>query len=284
MSSNANIARRNAFNRMDEQSVATLRQHKPRIMELLGAILVDFYAHLSKFPETQRMFRDTGHAERAKGAQVQHWSLICDARFDDAYEASVRRIGHTHHRLGLTTEWYIGGYNFLMTEFLTRLAAELGMVASAAKRKEIADIQAAFTKAALYDMSVAISIYLDAEKKEKEVTLASLASMFQDSIGSIVMSVTSAAQQLKGAAASMNDVAVDAANQANIVSASSEETSTNVHAVAAATEELSTSVREISQTVSTSAQIGQEAVRNAVNTVAKVQELSDAASKIGTII
>ncbi|MBL8573979.1 MAG: hypothetical protein JNM13_09915, partial [Hyphomicrobiaceae bacterium] len=47
---------------------------------------------------------------------------------------------------------------------------------------------------------------------------------------------------------------------------------------------LSTSVREISQTVSTSAQIGQEAVRNAVNTVAKVQELSDAASKIGTII
>src|SRR5258708_4278174 len=64
----------------------------------------------------------------------------------------------------------------------------------------------------------------------------------------------------------------------------SEEASTNVQSVASATEEMTSSVNEISRQVQESSKIAAEAVKQAHETDARINELSQAAGRIGDVV
>src|SRR5690349_19980904 len=69
-----------------------------------------------------------------------------------------------------------------------------------------------------------------------------------------------------------------------MVSAASEEASTNVQSVASATEQLSSSVSEIRRQVHGSARMASEAVDQARSTNDRVSALSKAAARIGDVV
>ena len=94
-------------------------------MAELPAILDGFYDHVSRFEETRRFFASREHMMAAKAAQLRHWSTIMDGRFDGTYEASIRRIGEAHHRIGLDPRWYIGGYNAVVAGLLRAIGEKL---------------------------------------------------------------------------------------------------------------------------------------------------------------
>jgi truncated hemoglobin YjbI len=85
----------------------------------LPEILERFYQHIDTQPELARLV--SGKVPGLISAQTEHWKRLFTSGFDDAYIASVRQIGETHHRIGLEPQWYIGGYNFIKQE-LSRLA------------------------------------------------------------------------------------------------------------------------------------------------------------------
>jgi methyl-accepting chemotaxis protein len=119
---------------------------------------------------------------------------------------------------------------------------------------------------------------------ERRAVMRDMADGFERSVGSIVHTVTAAANQLQATSQTMAGTASEAANQSTAVAAAAEETASNVNTVAAAAEELSSSVQEIGRQVSGSAELAQAAVSEAAQTGMLVQELSGAATKVGDVV
>ena len=109
MTNATGIARRLDFNRIDDATLASLREARPFVLEAMPAILDRFYDHIGRFDETMKFFRNREHMMHAKQMQIKHWAIIMQGQFDETYEASVTRIGEVHNKLGLEPRWYIGG-------------------------------------------------------------------------------------------------------------------------------------------------------------------------------
>ncbi len=132
----------------------------------------------------------------------------------------------------------------------------------------------------------------DRQAEEERVRLAEarrhellgLAESFENSVKSVVETVSNAAGEMRSSAETMVAVANGTSAQATAVAAASTQASENVRTVAAATEELTGSTREIGSRVTQSAEIAGQAVREAEATNATVNGLLAAAQKIGDVV
>lgn len=120
--------------------------------------------------------------------------------------------------------------------------------------------------------------------EEKKKMMAELAASFEASVGAIVETVSSAANEMQSTAESLTATAEETNRQSTAVAAAAEQASTNVQTVASAAEELSSSIVEISRQVAQSAEIASQAVEDARRTDAQVQGLADAAQRIGDVV
>src|SRR5213079_3082622 len=120
--------------------------------------------------------------------------------------------------------------------------------------------------------------------EEKQAAMGRLADEFESAVGEIIDVVSAASTELEASAGTLTATAVRAQELTTMVAAASEEASTNVQSVASASEELSSSVTEISRRVQDSARMAAEAVDQAARTNARVNELSQAASRIGDVV
>jgi len=151
------------------------------------------------------------------------------------------------------------------------------------------------------DMAGAVAVFkrngeamekMRAERAERERTLAEerrrhteeLITAFDRSVGQVTQIISAAAEELQATAASLTRTAEETSRRAVVVSASAQQTSSNVATVAAATEELGASVGEIGQRVESSGHIAARAVAEAETTKSEVGGLATAAERIGSIV
>jgi methyl-accepting chemotaxis protein len=120
--------------------------------------------------------------------------------------------------------------------------------------------------------------------RQRKQDMQKLADGFEQAVGAIVQTVSTASGELETAARTMTSSADQAQELATTVAGASEEASANVQSVATATEELSTSIREISRQVQESTRMATDAVGQAHSTTARVSELSKAATRIGDVV
>ena len=121
-----------------------------------------------------------------------------------------------------------------------------------------------------------------AEGRKKD--MVRLADQFEQAVGEIVDTVSSASNELEASAGTLTATATRAQNLSTEVASASQEATANVQAVASATEQLSSSVTEIARQVQESARIANEAVGQASRTNERVGELSKAAARIGDVV
>lgn len=107
---------------------------------------------------------------------------------------------------------------------------------------------------------------------------------FEQLVGQIVDTVSSAATELEASASTLTVTADRSQQLTTMVAAASEEASTNVQSVASATEQMASSVNEISRQVQESANIANDAVEQARKTNDRVSELAKAAARIGDVV
>jgi methyl-accepting chemotaxis protein len=121
-------------------------------------------------------------------------------------------------------------------------------------------------------------------EREKHAALLEMADRFEASVGHIVEYVSTASGKMLEASRSMNTTANAAGEKSVIVSSASQEMSANIDTVAAAAEELSASIAEISTQVAQSSDVANGAVSKSEDTHQKIEQLANAASKIGEVI
>ena len=200
----SSLATRLTFNHIDAQTVALLKEAREFVIPAMPAILDGFYDHVGRFSETNTFFRSREHMMHAKAMQMKHWAIILEGRFDADYEASVTRIGEVHNKLGLEPRWYIGGYNALLSALVSEIALRVpGRLLDRGSASKKAAMQQAIINAAMLDMDIAITVYIDAGRRDRRQTLDGLAANFEAAIGSVVDVVASASTELQAAAQSL---------------------------------------------------------------------------------
>jgi methyl-accepting chemotaxis protein len=158
------------------------------------------------------------------------------------------------------------------------------------RRDEIGDMAKAVESFKVVAQDKAIA---EARAKEEQDRIAAaerkrdmnkLADQFEEAVGEIVETVSSASTELEASASTLTTTAQHAQQFTTLVASASEEASTNVQSVASASEEMASSVTEISRQVQESARIAAEAVTQAEVTNERVSHLSEAASRIGDVV
>jgi len=279
------IAERIQFHRIGDSETAALRDGKEFVLSVMPSILDGFYDHLEKYPVTSAFFRNRAHMMHAKDRQLKHWSIILDGAFDETYEASVTKIGEVHNTLGLEPRWYIGGYNALTTDLVAAIAMKMpaGRFGSKVQLKKL-NLQKAILRAAMLDMDLAISVYIEAGRRDRIETLNKIATDFEGAIGGVVSIVASAATELQASAQSLQGATHLTSSESGNAATASGDSTANVNAVAAAAEQLSSSIAEISRRVNDSAAIASKASEGTEHAARKIDQLSSAGQRIGTIV
>ncbi|MAC39368.1 MAG: methyl-accepting chemotaxis protein [Oceanicaulis sp.] len=111
-----------------------------------------------------------------------------------------------------------------------------------------------------------------------------MADEFENSVGAVVSALASAATQLSQSAESLSASSEQTSNQAVSVAASAEQATVNVETVATAAEEMSASIGEIGRQAVESSQRAITAEEEASVTVRRVEALTEAANRIGTVV
>jgi len=119
---------------------------------------------------------------------------------------------------------------------------------------------------------------------QRRADMNRLADDFENAVGEIVNTVSSASAGLEESAVNLSATAERSLELTTIVAAASGQTSANVQSVASATEEMASSVSEIGRQVHASAGIATQAVEQAQETNDRVGELAKAAARIGDVV
>ncbi len=119
---------------------------------------------------------------------------------------------------------------------------------------------------------------------EKREMMGKMADDFNDHIGSIIDTVSSASEELSSSAKSMSDVSDQTERQVAEASAASAQTSGNVQTVATATEEMTSTIGEISVQVQQASQSAREAVSKVDATNQMMELLASNSNKIGEVV
>jgi methyl-accepting chemotaxis protein len=127
-----------------------------------------------------------------------------------------------------------------------------------------------------------------AERQQAEVDrarrLEGLIHGFEGEITELTTILSSASTELQGTANSLADMAKDSSTRVSEVVETSMETTNNVGAVATASTQLSGSISEISRQVTMSSNLAKETKDDANSTNASVQDLAEAAGRIGEVV
>jgi hypothetical protein len=272
-----------SFLGIDEEVRNTLREAKPFVDAAVPEVLGRFYEHLSNFPQASRMFACRDAIVRARDAQIKHWALITAADFDEHYEASVRRIGLTHHRVALEPRWYIGGYNFIACEILKAISHHLMDKKSPKIAEKRSAWMMAMERAVMLDMDIAISVYIEEGKRERAKLLADIADHFEQSVSGIISEVATSASQMQHNALSLSRIAQDTKEKALVVATAATETSHSSSCVAVASEQLSASIHDISSQIQKSSEVSKQAIEMSSIVSASMVALSDQTRSINQI-
>lgn len=162
-----NLAQRLDFLGIDAADRQRLKDCAPQVMAAMGPALEAFYAKLRATPEVSRFFSDEKAISSAQSRQSSHWGRIVEGHFGSDYVSAVRRIGDIHARIGLDPRWYIGGYGIVLDKLIQHMARSQASWMpwhwgrKKAQRGVSSAELSAIVRAALLDMDLSISIYLE---------------------------------------------------------------------------------------------------------------------------
>ncbi|MEL7198495.1 MAG: HAMP domain-containing methyl-accepting chemotaxis protein [Pseudomonadota bacterium] len=121
-------------------------------------------------------------------------------------------------------------------------------------------------------------------RKQTSDLLEGLADRFEVSVGEVISSFATSADQLRSTSKAMASLSQESAEQARSASAAMESANVNVTAAAAATDEFALSISEISHQASGSAALAREASQVVDAANSQMTTLADAAEEIGEIV
>ena len=268
------------FAEIDGQTIKTLAAVWKKIEPSAPAIVDEFYDDTVSIAHLKPLIGN--RLGYLKTSQLEHWKRLFTGGFNEDYAAGVRRVGRIHNQIELPLDWYVAGYQRVLSRFVDVILKSHRFL-SAQARAEVRAINSAM----FFDMELGLGAYMEARvegEKARAERMAAAVSEFDQMARESVQAVSNAIDHLNEKAASLQANSQESASISTQVSGYAETTAHNVQASAAATEELISSIHDIGGQATHSADIARKARQDAERTNKSVQGLADAAHKIGSII
>lgn len=155
------------------------------------------------------------------------------------------------------------------------------------RRDEIGDMSAAlnvFKQAAIEAVGRKEQADRVKAEAERRAVMSGLADGFEDSVSSVVQSVLSAADQMLSVANLMSTTAERVSQRLNVVALAAERATLNVETVAAASEQMSRSLAEVSERISSAADMTGRVTGEAMEASTKANKLATSADAITGVL
>jgi hypothetical protein len=192
------MEKRLRFLEIDDETIEQIRQAKSILEPAMDEVLDNLYSHILDEPELQPLFADKSEIEKARAAQKQHWmESLFIGKYDNAFYEKTSRIGRAHARIGLTPNWYIGGYNRMLCEFIGLIYKHY-----ADNTDDAISLIQAISKIIYLDMDLVINCYLDAKDESIRRMLVSSTELraemwkFSDELNAVATEINSTAESL----------------------------------------------------------------------------------------
>jgi hypothetical protein len=192
------MSERLRFLDIDSKTIQQIRQAKDILEPAMDEVLDNLYSHILNEPDLQPLFADKSEIDKARAAQKKHWvESLFIGKYDDAFYERTSRIGRAHARIGLTPNWYIGGYNRMLCEFIGLIYRHY-----ADKTDEAISLIQAVSKIIYLDMDLVINCYLDAKDESIRRMLVSSTELraemwkFSDELNAVAEEINSTAESL----------------------------------------------------------------------------------------
>ncbi|MDR6756343.1 methyl-accepting chemotaxis protein [Mycoplana sp. BE70] len=309
-----------------------LRQTAAVVMANMDAALATFYQTIRATAQTRGFFDDDAAVARAGGRQKQHWAMILSGQYGRDYMEAVRAVGSVHARIGLEPRWYIGGYALVMERLLEGLFAArqpqkpkssfaIARNRTQPRQDNLAKEVVVLVKAAMLDMELAISVYLDnLEERRRKAELQQIESLdqvaaallrladgdlgvsvdpnvsekserlaqgFNEAVASlsrVIASVRDAAGNVRAGSVEIASAAENANRQCERQATALEETVTAIRELAGAIESTADTAQDASRTVSGVMNAAEQGVAIAQRTADAIREVDASSAKVTNII
>jgi methyl-accepting chemotaxis protein len=119
---------------------------------------------------------------------------------------------------------------------------------------------------------------------DRRETMLQVADRFEQEIGKVIQSVSTASAEIESAAGSLTKTAETTQELSTVVAAASQQSSASVQSAAAAAEQMVCSVTEIGRQVQESQKVANAAVEQAEQTNLRIAELSQSADRISEVV
>ncbi|RJF84378.1 methyl-accepting chemotaxis protein [Azospirillum cavernae] len=231
--------------------------------------------------------------EEAEGALLDHRRVEQSDAFSTGYAAAIGGALLSTliaAMVGMILNRSITGPIVQMTAAMGRLAAndrkvEIPGVGRKDEVGAMAEAVDVFKRNAIEAERLAAAQRTEEEGKARRAArLDTLMRGFEDSITTVVGSLSGAATQMQQSAGVLTQSASETNRQGANVASAAEQASANVQTVAAAAEELSLSISEIGRQVAQSTRVSEQAVAGANRANGVVAGLAEGAQKIGDVV
>jgi methyl-accepting chemotaxis protein len=268
------------FARINDADIKNLPQIWALVQKKLPETLEEFYKHTKKDEALKKLIGN--QQERLILAQISHWKTLFSGNFDSHYFENSLRIGQVHNKIGLSPDYFIPAYQFVLTDLIKQIGS-----ARFTRRGQIVDHISTLTKVLLLDLEVAISAYQQAlldDRQRRTDAVEGLIMEFENSAHMVVSSVAASSAELEASAKMMLEVAQTASEQSTLVAAASHEASQSVQSLAATGDQLSASIDEIGRQAEQSSVFAARAADRARETNITVARLNTVGNAIVEVI
>ncbi|KFZ36789.1 phosphohydrolase [Shewanella mangrovi] len=149
---------------IDADTITTLQQHYWVIEQHIDPLIDQLYDTLTTFSGTASFYADPASMQRAKQHQKRYWrEFVFKGNFGRSYLDASKRIGKTHHKIGVNMRFYSGAYSIMMINLGRIVRHALGDDADAEFK-----YLAALNKVIFMDMGLTTSVYYDSVSADLE--------------------------------------------------------------------------------------------------------------------
>lgn len=174
------------------------------LMPILPGILRGFYEWISSTPDLLRIVQTTAQGRsydqivnHLTKAQIHHWQKRLEEGENTAYRDRIRIIGDTHMRIGLSLQFFVQGYRYILVEGSKALEAPL------AKHSHRTSVLEAFNRLVLDDLNNIATAYFTAVSENSDRQMSEVTETLHNRVGTAITTIASATQELSSSAASI---------------------------------------------------------------------------------
>jgi methyl-accepting chemotaxis protein len=172
MTAESHLSERLAFMRLDEKSAAAVRALKPVLQKEQSRTMEDLYNRLRTAPKAGALFADAGRLQLAKTDQAAQWDRLLSGDYGETFARASAAAGKAQAGMGVEPRWSIGGHAIVLEQLIkAAIGSHRPKGAFAGRRQsrsdELGEAVASLVKAALLDIDLSFSAYMDTIETER---------------------------------------------------------------------------------------------------------------------